>query len=367
MTTDMHKAPSVARKALTSRDDATPVARYDLSTSEGGRRYIADFFATELRRHDFAGYINTHLAADFACALAQHLAATAMQQVGGVQGDARAQFEAWAKGEGWKDDEFERYSGGRCATAGEYHNSHLEALWYGWKSALAARQPVEYHGDVDLKWLAGSIGEVGHRLRTYMPHLAEWTDRARDCGIAAKVLEVLAARQPGAQEPVRYEMWNPCGGWDECTKAEHEDWQRRGGGKTSRALYDAPPAQGIDLGEGVKAIAAERERQLQAEGFTRDGDQQYRRGELAKAATAYVQLAALDLEAGTRDHIAWHGPAAVWPWAPEWWKPVDARRDLVRAGALIAAQIDLIDSQRDAAPGPRISQGTHDPSGVGNG
>lgn len=369
MTTDMQKAPSVARKVLNSPGSATPVARYDLSTSGGGRRYIADFFATELRRHDFAGYINAHLAADFACALAQHLAATGKQQVdavralpaewrtrageldlgdeiglthhlklkdcadeletalaaalphlhpqpaelsfdvdamlaacvpggsivdpqvvsdnirawvadrkpaelaeqqgyapidvtdpwrglyqaarlpapteygdiahpdipcwpddredaldklvhaqgfdfqivagefteaaleegdelywaemrawtpvappegewrlawkgdtedgpyawfvrpmalrpepvaltatgkqqvGEVQGDARAQFEAWAKGEGWKDDEFERYSGGRCATAGEYHNSHLEALWYGWKSALAARQP----------------------------------------------------------------------------------------------------------------------------------------------------------------------------------------------------------------------------------
>ena len=88
MTTDMHKAPSMARKALTSTDDATPVACYDLSTSEGGRRYIADFFATELRRHDFAGYINTHLAADFACALAQHLAATGKQQAGEVHGDA---------------------------------------------------------------------------------------------------------------------------------------------------------------------------------------------------------------------------------------------------------------------------------------
>lgn len=105
------------------------------------------------------------------------------------------------------------------------------------------------------------------------------------------------------------------------------------------------PAQAVDLRTGIKAIAAERERQLQAEGFTRDGDQQYRRGELARAATAYVQLAAMDLEAGTRNHIAWREPAAVWPWAPEWWKPVDTRRDLVRAGALIAAQIDAIDSQ----------------------
>lgn len=187
MTTEMHKAPSVAHSTGTSGDNATSVARYELSTSEGGRRYVADFFARELRRHDFARYITTTLAADFACALAQHLAATGKQkvgafpwenlpsylidkcegdtiseegiqravadmakdarycppqQVGEVQGDARAQFEAWAKGEGWKDDEFARYSGGRCTTAGEYHNSHLEALWYGWKAALAARQSV---------------------------------------------------------------------------------------------------------------------------------------------------------------------------------------------------------------------------------
>lgn len=105
------------------------------------------------------------------------------------------------------------------------------------------------------------------------------------------------------------------------------------------------PAQAVDLGAGVKAIAAERERQLQAEGFSRDCDQQYREGELARAATAYVQLAAMDLQVGTRSHIALQEPPFFWPWAPEWWKPVDARRDLVRAGALIAAQIDLIDSQ----------------------
>lgn len=115
-----------------------------------------------------------------------------------------------------------------------------------------------------------------------------------------------------------------------------------------RAVYrmaSGSPAQAVDLGTGVKAIAVERERQLQAEGFTRDGDQQYRQGELARAATAYVQLAAMDLRSGTRGHIAYREPPFVWPWAAEWWKPVDARRDLVRAGALIAAQIDLIDSK----------------------
>ncbi|MEN5204015.1 hypothetical protein ABE473_06110 [Stenotrophomonas sp. TWI700] len=46
-----------------------------LSTSDGARCYIAHFFAREMGRHDFATYIATELAADFACALAQHLAA----------------------------------------------------------------------------------------------------------------------------------------------------------------------------------------------------------------------------------------------------------------------------------------------------
>ena len=46
-----------------------------LSTSEGARRYVANVFATQLRRHDFGDYILTELAADFACTLAQHLSA----------------------------------------------------------------------------------------------------------------------------------------------------------------------------------------------------------------------------------------------------------------------------------------------------
>ncbi|MGT2472002.1 hypothetical protein [Paraburkholderia terrae] len=45
----------------------------DLKTSAGGRAYIAEFFATQLRRHDFQRYIEERLAADFACALAQYL------------------------------------------------------------------------------------------------------------------------------------------------------------------------------------------------------------------------------------------------------------------------------------------------------
>ncbi|KVT65644.1 hypothetical protein WK55_31305 [Burkholderia ubonensis] len=54
-------------------DAGEPIGQHDLSTSTGGRAYIAEFFAKRLRRHDFGRYIAERLAADFACALAQYL------------------------------------------------------------------------------------------------------------------------------------------------------------------------------------------------------------------------------------------------------------------------------------------------------
>jgi hypothetical protein len=33
----------------------------------------------------------------------------------------------------------------------------------------------------------------------------------------------------------------------------------------------------------------------------------------------------------------------LWPWSVQWWKPKDRRRDLVRAGALIVAEIERLD------------------------
>ncbi|KVN91185.1 hypothetical protein WJ68_35430 [Burkholderia ubonensis] len=54
-------------------DAGEPIGQHDLSTSTGGRAYIAEFFAKRLRRHDFGRYITGQLAADFACALAAYL------------------------------------------------------------------------------------------------------------------------------------------------------------------------------------------------------------------------------------------------------------------------------------------------------
>lgn len=94
-------------------------------------------------------------------------------------------------------------------------------------------------------------------------------------------------------------------------------------------------------GRGVTAIAQERRRQIEGERFDPGADLRYSQGELARAAACYVGLVARDANSEST-------PCPTeWPWARCWWKPKDRRRNLVRAGALIAAEIDRED--REAA------------------
>lgn len=73
-------------------------------------------------------------------------------------------------------------------------------------------------------------------------------------------------------------------------------------------------------------IAAERQRQIDAEGWTPAHDDAHDYGELARAAACYAV-----------------GLKNDWPWSDSWWKPKDRRTDLVRAGALIVAEIERLD------------------------
>lgn len=51
---------------------------------------------------------------------------------------------------------------------------------------------MSHHDGVDLKWLAGSIGEVADRMAEFPQRSAAWANRTRDCRIAEKVLKDLA-------------------------------------------------------------------------------------------------------------------------------------------------------------------------------
>lgn len=83
------------------------------------------------------------------------------------------------------------------------------------------------------------------------------------------------------------------------------------------------------------AVLAERKRQVAAEGWTPVHDDEYEHGELADAAGCYALSSELFDCAGE--------PPRPWPWPDEWWKPTNRRRDLVKAGALILAEIERLD------------------------
>jgi hypothetical protein len=92
--------------------------------------------------------------------------------------------------------------------------------------------------------------------------------------------------------------------------------------------------------EALVDVAAERKRQREVEGWTPEHDDTHISGEMARAAVCYAD----PLNEG-QDY-----PPVKWPWSPGWWKPKDRRRDLVRAAALIIAEIERIDRRalRDA-------------------
>lgn len=85
-------------------------------------------------------------------------------------------------------------------------------------------------------------------------------------------------------------------------------------------------------------IAQERRRQMSEEGWTPEHDDAHDEGELARAAACYALPSRF-----RRGGIVISG-TYVWPWANHWWKPTpdDRVRELVKAGALIAAEIDRI-------------------------
>lgn len=85
---------------------------------------------------------------------------------------------------------------------------------------------------------------------------------------------------------------------------------------------------------GAALIAAERQRQIDVERWTPEHDAEHWDSELALAAVCY----ALPLYA--RGGIV----EQLWPWHPDWLKqtPGDRVRELVKAGALIAAEIDRL-------------------------
>ena len=95
---------------------------------------------------------------------------------------------------------------------------------------------------------------------------------------------------------------------------------------------------------GAERIAAERQRQIDREGWTPEHDDEHTGMELTYAARCYAEVAAWAAGPGI-------GPSREWPFDNESWKPSGDRiRDLERAGALIAAEIDRLQRVNSEQP-----------------
>lgn len=96
------------------------------------------------------------------------------------------------------------------------------------------------------------------------------------------------------------------------------------------------PEEGVV--DGAQLIAEERRRQVITEGWTVDHDDAHTNDELVRAAVVY-----LTFREGRPPWWAADAVPAIWPFEPEAWKASgEAGPNLVKAGALIAAELDRL-------------------------
>lgn len=108
----------------------------------------------------------------------------------------------------------------------------------------------------------------------------------------------------------------------------------------------------LNLSPAAADVLAERQRQITAEGWTlAHDDWQNQYGDLAIAASCYAR------HAYGRGWVYPEKPERYqneeapndWPWDDTWWKPDSPRRDLIKAAALLLAELERLDrlSQRN--------------------
>lgn len=112
----------------------------------------------------------------------------------------------------------------------------------------------------------------------------------------------------------------------------------------TQELFGGTPAP---LSAAHRSICDERIRQVVEERWNAESDDQHHTGAMAMAAACYALASVASVSDETEPGLL----QRLWPWARRWWKPRSARENLVRAGALIVAEIERLDrlSGGDAA------------------
>lgn len=108
----------------------------------------------------------------------------------------------------------------------------------------------------------------------------------------------------------------------------------------------------LSASSALEDIAAERRRQIDERGYTTDFDERYDDGELASAAGLYAMFSRPGGFEQAQRFAAGKSAPAGWPWLAKYFRPTSPRRMLVKAGALILAEIERMDRLSSAKQTP---------------
>ncbi|WP_024767497.1 hypothetical protein [Pseudomonas nitroreducens] len=176
-----------------------------------------------------------------------------------------------------------------------------------------------------------------------------WSALLADIKTAAKVAQA-------GHAPEGYTLVPEHAGVDAIVTALYrrfKDWSARGFGPEDvtwcevKADLLALVAQDGQVPQAWRDVQTERARQIASEGWTPEHDDEHGGGQMARAAACY----ALAGSCAPNDETAELLVSLAWPWAPEWWKPTTSRRDLVKAAALILAEMERLDRAAMPAQG----------------
>lgn len=194
-------------------------------------------------------------------------------------------------------------------------------------------------GLVDMFDSVGHIMGVGpHKLQPY-----------RSAELDAALTNAYAALTPPAATALQQASASPC--LNELVDSMRQAAQTPGqvSGAVDATAGESWSTQGEQhswFSRAAVDVTAERRRQIEVEGWIPEhDDNEHDFGSLARAAACY----ALGRSTIRAPHSA---DVILWPWDIASWKPSNDRRNLVKAGALILAEIERIDraTTPDAQP-----------------
>ena len=180
--------------------------------------------------------------------------------------------------------------------------------------------------------------------KSFMPNNTKDRSNAHvviDAVLSAKPVECAARKQgtAGGNDPAECD-WPAC----DCDPIA---------GKVIESLLDQ---HNLATTFAQRDVLKERAEQCTREGFTPAHDDEKDAGVISAAGAAYALAAADFLYPASMGDGSFHTtPPNFWPFHLKWWKPVTPRRALVKAAAMLIAEIEKLD--RNAFKSQEVSNG----------